>query len=673
MLKRKPQPHPTTGPGAGVQATESKNNMLHPEDSVGEERKERKGFWGGTREKDREKDRDKDKGKERKEEDGQAELTRMIGFLTATASEDWSLVLEVCDRASASEANAKEAVKALRREFRYAEPSAQLSAARLWAIMLRNSSEIFMQQIMSRKFLETLEEVLTSSRTSPVVRERLMDVLAAVAYASGNKNKDSRTDRDGFRGLWRRLKPADKPDEGVPFDIDDAMFNPPMPRPTSEYSLDPNVYPNPSYKQQHASPMLELQEAPPGIKRNRSLRSRNRIIPPEEDMRRLFEECTVGQGNATLLSEALAYSGPNDLEGDVVQEFYAKCKSSQELIFAQIPWASAGAERSRALQGSPKNARALPHANGSYPSLQSREDEAPAESTVEEELLAALLVTNGALQEALRSYEDIERVAVERQAEEISRRDVRMDRRQLQYQESTGKLELVNLGPGGSSSRSPSPSLTSSPPQSFQPPSFVPSITHPLPRIPGNNTLGTPLNTSATHLSSFAAQLIPPPAAPHGPRSPLLATMTSRTPSPERFTLVTAPPSSDHHSRTDSSASSRDYHSAHNGLDRLQISEVKVEPDDDDDDATTPIKPSAKALGKRKVIEAEPDRASDADDLFHDSRDEQYPTDNRVDSDSDELSGRWQQPTKYVYDAAAERTQQRIRRGRVSTLVDGVH
>lgn len=150
-----------------------------------------------------------------------------------------------------------------------------------------------------------------------------------------------------------------------------------------------------------------------------------------------------------------------------------------------------------------------------------------------------------------------------------------------------------------------------------------------------------------------------------------------------------APLSSDHHSRADSSASSRDYHAAHNGLDRLQISEVKVEPDDDD--ATTPIKPSAKALGKRKVIEAEPDRtffpsihdgiaanfvtgASDANDLFHDARDEPYPPDNRVDSDSDELSGgRWQQPTKYVYDAAAERTQQRIRRGRVSTLVDGVH
>jgi hypothetical protein len=93
------------------------------------------------------------------------------------------------------------------------------------------------------------------------------------------ESKDGRSDKDGFRGLWRRLKPADKPDEvnyflssllslltillqGVPFDIDDAMFNPPMPRPTSEYSLEPQ-YPNQPYQfQQNPSPVLDHQEPP---------------------------------------------------------------------------------------------------------------------------------------------------------------------------------------------------------------------------------------------------------------------------------------------------------------------------------------------------------------------------------------------------------------------------
>lgn len=84
--------------------------------------------------------------------------------------------------------------------------------------------------------------------------------------------------------------------------------------------------------------------------------------------------------------------------------------------------------------------------------------------------------------------------------------------------------------------------------------------------------------------------------------------MPSRTPSPERFTAApTLVPLSGHHSRTGSSASSRDYHATHNGLDRLQIGQRG--PIEDDEEATTPIKPSAKALGKRRVVEfEEPDR-----------------------------------------------------------------
>lgn len=60
--------------------------------------------------------------------------------------------------------------------------------------------------------------------------------------------------------------------------------------------------------------------------------------------------------------------------------------------------------------------------------------------------------------------------------------------------------------------------------------------------------------------------------------------------------------------------------------------------------------------------------------MFYEGSDEPYPTEGRPDSDSDDVSGGfWNHTTHYVYDAAAERTQQRLRRGRVSTLVDGVH
>ncbi|KAJ6476180.1 hypothetical protein C8R45DRAFT_371980 [Mycena sanguinolenta] len=73
--------------------------------------------------------REAHRGRERRDDDN--ELTRKIGFLTATASEDWTLILDVCDHASASEANANEAARALRREFKYGEPAAQLTAARV--------------------------------------------------------------------------------------------------------------------------------------------------------------------------------------------------------------------------------------------------------------------------------------------------------------------------------------------------------------------------------------------------------------------------------------------------------------------------------------------------------------------------------------------------------------
>jgi hypothetical protein len=130
------------------------------------DKKEKRSFWGGRdkeREKEREREvmfqRERDRGGERvgdrlvererdrgreigRESDGVTNLTRMIGewklcpslcdchsspilpgYLTGTAAEDWPLLMDVCDRASASEANAKAAVRALRSEFKYGRQS----------------------------------------------------------------------------------------------------------------------------------------------------------------------------------------------------------------------------------------------------------------------------------------------------------------------------------------------------------------------------------------------------------------------------------------------------------------------------------------------------------------------------------------------------------------------
>ncbi|KAF8961590.1 hypothetical protein BDZ97DRAFT_1190000 [Flammula alnicola] len=630
------------------------------------EKKEKRGFWGG-RDKDKERDKEKEKEKERerererereihiqrerdrekekvhdrdpqrergremrREDEGQPELTRMIGYLTATASEDWALVLEVCERASANESNAKEAVRALRREFKYGEPPAQLSAARLWAIMLRNSSDTFISQSTSRKFLDTLEDLLNSSRTSPVVRERLLEVVAAAAYASGSK-KDPRHDREGFKGLWKRVKPFDKPEEGVPFDTDDAMFHPPTSSRLSGYEVPIVSYQEPSPVPIDSAPVTPV---PTAVKKRKSP-TRNRIIPPDEDMRRLFQECKIGQGNASLLSQALALSKPEDLKKkDIIKEFYVKCRSSQELIFAQIPWASAGAEHSRAAQDNDRHPRKRTASNDLNLSVDDMPDP-PVELTIEEQLLAALLAANAELMEALKQYEDLERVAMERKAEDRSRKETRMDRRHRDYipveQSTDGHV-------GSSSSRTPSPPSRSHSPQ-------PPPMNHPRPHH-------AQPSESEIDLTLLGQSLAPPPAAPHGPRSPAQAASShSRTPSPGTPKLEPYTYTNGHEFPDDAGS-----------LEGLDDNEYKH------------AKPSAKALGKRKLVEPEtlPGATYDPDDIY-DSKEHPFAAGDSLDPEFEEDSdARWRHPpVQFVYDAVAERSRQ-LQAG-VVPLTNGAH
>jgi hypothetical protein len=52
--------------------------------------------------------------------------------------------------------------------------------------MLRNSPDIFIAQSTSRKFLKTLEDVIRKPDTDNVVKERILDVVSAAAYASAS-------------------------------------------------------------------------------------------------------------------------------------------------------------------------------------------------------------------------------------------------------------------------------------------------------------------------------------------------------------------------------------------------------------------------------------------------------------------------------------------------------
>lgn len=77
------------------------------------------------------------------------------------------------------------------------------------------------------------------------------------------------------------------------------------------------------------------------------------------------------------------------------------------MIFAQISWATSSAERSR--NGKVASSELAEHEESNVLDL----SKDPSELTVEEQLLAALLISNEELVESLRMYDDWERVGFE--------------------------------------------------------------------------------------------------------------------------------------------------------------------------------------------------------------------------------------------------------------------
>jgi hypothetical protein len=163
------------------------------------------------------------------------------------------------------------------------------------------------------------------------------------------------------------------------------------------------------------------------LQRHKPAGTRNRIIPHDEDIRRLFQECKMAVGNATLLSEALLTCTPSSLKNNaIIKEFHKKCENSQKLIFAQIEWATAQAEHSRVRRNAERGADETEGREVRDKERESRKKRKDGDDeTTEEKLLGALLGANEELLSALRQYDDLAQILVEKK----SRKDVRMGRR----------------------------------------------------------------------------------------------------------------------------------------------------------------------------------------------------------------------------------------------------
>ncbi|KAF8332120.1 uncharacterized protein EI90DRAFT_3289308 [Cantharellus anzutake] len=687
--------------------------------------------------KDRHHDHDRDRRsvhKESKQLDPPWDLTAAIGQITATGSEDWGFVLELCERVSVNETTAKEAARALRREFKYAIPASQLSAARLWAIMLRNAKPVFVEASASKKNMDAVEDVITSSKTAPVVKERLLEVLGYAAYDHGRGDR-----KHPFVATWRKVKPPEAPDQGIPPNLDDPMFRPPEAKWPPHSDQHPSVHQHHGNRPADALRTLRRSTGHIDFEHERSqLRSPTVRLPTlEEEMARVYKECEEAQNLATMFHEQLVYAtaaSVEDQDGDILRGFYERATKSRDRAQSQVPWAQSLANKATAA----RKEQRLANANHVTTNDTQHTRQTPS-GGVEEHLLGTLLATHQSMVEVCKIYEDLLRVAAaereERYVQERSRVEIRIDRSNV-FVAPDGSLYAPerDVG-GGSSSRPASPNtlniIESSPPTS--PPSVPPTIqpgflqaekgyptyNHP-PHIQSspwgsNNPYldKAPLTSSSLPLNPHSPQPHTPATpfqftpfsgphrtAPHGPRA---QHTYSRSPSPDvtlhdprtRAVTETPPPGTN-------------IEITRNALERVAISTpqplhlnaptttgrdspqstrrlpdaVSSQPpersqsldDLDNEEHRTPIRPSAKALGKRKAVERRVDPDTfDPDDLFKEQR-SNTPTSGDSDSDDslDYLSRSKAKPIVYAYDAMAEREKERQAQLARQTQANGV-
>ncbi|KAK0534195.1 hypothetical protein OC834_001982 [Tilletia horrida] len=495
-----------------------------------------------------------------------SDITEKIAWLCGSPNStvDFSHVLSLADSISSSEAAAKEAARAIRKEFKYGEPEAQRRAIRVWAILMINASDRFRMQIATKRFLEVVDHVATSKNTDPGVSAKMFDVLAVLAYTY-----QFDADLSMITRCWNKIKPKDRPLNGEPLDPESPDFNPPVHIPRSPRGAPQRraVSPNGDGQERERDPngngngtgngngLLRPSQDPPrkdsgktsaaeGKKKPRDYS--HRIVSADEDMRKLHEECDIARINAGVLIDSLASSG---LSSPLLDEFAHKVQLSQMFLVGQIDWASAQANRSRDYMN---DIAAVAVAEGRQPPL--------LEETREERLLADILSANERLMEAQQMLDDARLRQKEEEEEEAARERSRVETRY--DRNAAAALDMHSNPSGGSGSGAPAQSFGSGSSGSAQLPAAASAVAGSLSLPPTNGP----------------SQLVAEPGSiPQHARGPLPKTPPAlqRDPSPLPQIPMQAP---------------------------ISLTGISGTGAGEEDDIQTPIVPSEKALGKRRAF-----------------------------------------------------------------------
>ncbi|KAJ6482842.1 hypothetical protein C8R47DRAFT_573969 [Mycena vitilis] len=288
----------------------------------------------------------------------------------------------------------------------------------------------------------------TEEQGQTAVREYAKAAPAAATSANGSSAFDA-----ALRGLWRRVKPLAIGTE-TPRSISSFFIGRPSESEQDEDEISGSLLndhgppldgPEPELVQVVGTSLPETGQIP-------ELQCAPSHVPPDEDMWLLFE-CKIGAGNAALLSETLAMTPPDDLANNDIKELQKLCLESQDIIFAQIPWASISADRSRLAKDQAQH-------DGDKSQL----------LTWEEELVSEMLSANERLFAALKLYDDLTQIAVDRKVKRPN------------SEEASSSVDLDDLPSGSSPRRQPVvPVDLVAGPQTHQIPSPRPATPRPLP------------------------------------------------------------------------------------------------------------------------------------------------------------------------------------------------
>ncbi|WVR04273.1 hypothetical protein IAU60_001273 [Kwoniella sp. DSM 27419] len=630
------------------------------------------------------------------------DVTSAIHMLCTMPDPPHANIYEVCDRINQSHDNdsiAKEAARALRKEFKHGSEGERRNAAKVWLLLMRNVSvRGFRPNASNRKFFASIEPIFLAPSNKPLVSVQthrlLTDILADLTFSYGMEKGC-----EGLMEMWKKVKLPQEPDFGNPLPADHPIFNSEpayrhsaqQPQATPPHSLSASRHPS-SPSLQH----LSLSQHPPRGPSPGHFGPGYANLPNHgEDIRRLVDECTAARESARVLTEALVYTRPEELEHKpIIGEFYRKVFLAHESLTNQMDWAQAEAQRSHERHGG-LTLDGNPDADNTHG------------DTPEEQALANLFEAHSALAEALRQHDEMERIAAEdremREVRERSKKDTRMDRNQQIYAEGPGGL----APPGGqiraSGSRSPSPSrhaplpvtaqTLSSSPRKYDSPMPLPGpprsdaghpfkgpytdsaarsrtpspdARHPLPQPP--KIPGSPGHTRASsplgRVRMGGPRPLPNPFAKNASQASL-ANAASGTATPGTGT-ATSGTGTGAATPALTGALGTGHNPSRSGTGDTTGSSAQADQEEDGDNLPpVPLKPSRKALGKRRAV-VDTDNNFDPNDMFNPN-----PTDPRArpkansahgDSDSDDsltaesnLALLNAKPVVYAYDAYEER------------------